>query len=60
MSDSPRENQFGSSPTRKEYKAPKLRSYGNIRDITNDIGKSSKTNDSFAPTKPAGVKSTAI
>jgi len=59
MPDSPRETS-SSSPARRPYKTPKLRSYGNIRDITRDVGNNSPAHDSYPPTKPAGSKRTAL
>jgi hypothetical protein len=47
------------APRRRTYNAPKLRSYGNIRDITRDVGNKG-AHDSFPPTKPHGTKRTSI
>jgi len=45
--------------TKKPYKSPRIVSYGNIRDITRDVGKKGPK-DSYPPTKPSGVKNTAM
>jgi hypothetical protein len=47
------------SPARVPYTRPRLRSYGNIRDITRDVGPRGVA-DSYPPTKPKNVKSTAL
>ena len=60
MSSHPTSKDPHQASSRKVYSPPKVRSYGNIRDITQDVGKGSMTKDSFPSTKPAGQKSTAL